>query len=255
MTALAAILLAAATLSATAQPDPAVESGRESLDHLWRYPWYDSESDGIQRVDVKEPYSWDWLTDWFDGVFGNWNFNWSPGGAGGFRWPTTLFGWFAWVAIFLLFVVLVWLLYRAFRRWAGDQDVDEEEGEGATSEEQDRQRVEALPFPVRQPQADLLEAAGQARDEGNFGEAIVYLFSYQLVQLDKHRLIRLAKGKTNRQYLGEVGRRSSLHGLLEQTMLVFEDVFFGNRTIDRGRFDRCWSRLGRFQSLLAEVAP
>ena len=34
---------------------------------------------------------------------------------------------------------------------------------------------------------------------------MIYLFSHQLVQLDRHQIIRLAKGKTNRQYLREVG--------------------------------------------------
>jgi hypothetical protein len=34
-------------------------------------------------------------------------------------------------------------------------------------------------------------------------------------------------------------------------MLVFEDVFFGNRTLDRARFETCWSRLDEFQALAA----
>ena len=75
-----------------------------------------------------------------------------------------------------------------------------------------------------------------------------------MVQLDKHHLIHLSKGKTNRQYLREVGRRAALGKLLQQTMVTFEDVFFGNHAIDRARCDRCWSKQDRFQALVAEAA-
>ncbi len=76
---------------------------------------------------------------------------------------------------------------------------------------------------------DLLAEARRHYQAGNYGAAIVYLFSFQLVQLDKRQIIRLAKGKTNRQYLREVGPRAALLRLVEQTMVAFEDVFFGNR--------------------------
>ena len=45
---------------------------------------------------------------------------------------------------------------------------------------------------------------------GNFNQAIIYYYSYQLVTLDRRQVIRLAKGKTNRQYLRETGRRGPL---------------------------------------------
>jgi hypothetical protein len=63
---------------------------------------------------------------------------------------------------------------------------------------------------------------------------------------------RLTRGKTNRQYLRETSRRgrTGLVGLLEQTMLAFEDFFFGNHPIDRARFEACWARLGEFESQL-----
>lgn len=245
-------VLASAALSAATAPDQAVESGREALDHLWRYPWYDSDSDDLRRIDVEQPYSWDWLEEWTGDWGDGWNVNWSPGGTG-FGWPTDLLGWIAWIAIFALFGVLVWLLYRAFRRWDGRPDDAEDASGDADQEEEKKRRIEALPFPVRRPQGDLLEAAREARAQGNYGEAIVYLFSHQLVQLDQHHLIELAKGKTNRQYLREVGRRAAIRELLRQTMLAFEDVFFGHRAIDPMRFNRCWASVERFQTLVAEA--
>jgi len=70
-----------------------------------------------------------------------------------------------------------------------------------------------------------------------------------LIQLDKQQIIRLAIGKTNRQYLREVGPPSALGRLLEETMVAFEDVFFGNRRLERARFEACWSRLPEFEAL------
>ena len=71
----------------------------------------------------------------------------------------------------------------------------------------DADRVEALPFHVRAASGDFLAEARRLYDAGHYSEAIVYLFSYQLVQLDKHHVIRLAKGKTNRQYVRETRQR------------------------------------------------
>ena len=74
----------------------------------------------------------------------------------------------------------------------------------------DAARIESLPFPVAAGRLDLLAEARRHYQAGNYGAAIVYLFSFQLVQLDKRQIIRLAKGKTNRQYLREVGPRTPL---------------------------------------------
>ena len=90
-------------------------------------------------------------------------------------------------------------------------------------------------------------------EQGNYSEAIIYLFSYELVELDRSALIRLAKGKTNRQYLREAAATRSMKPLLERTMVTFEDVFFGRRTLDRSGFEACWKQLDEFQSLLAGV--
>jgi hypothetical protein len=83
-------------------------------------------------------------------------------------------------------------------------------------------------------------------EAGNYDQAVIYFFSFQLVQLDHHQFIRLEKGKTNRQYLRELHAHRSLRGLVEQVMLLFEDVFFGGRQLSRNQFDVCWQRLDEF---------
>jgi hypothetical protein len=114
----------------------------------------------------------------------------------------------------------------------------------------DVDRVEALPFQLRGAKGDFLAEARRLYEAGHYSDAIVYLFSYELVQLDKHHLIRLAKGKTNRQYLREVRQRPTVRAILELTMIAFEDAFFGRKVLSRERFEECWQRLDEFQQEL-----
>jgi len=232
-----------ATLGAT-DPNESVVAGRDSLDRWWwsEYPWYDSSADGVRRIDLAEPWFWDW--DWLD------NFDWS----GLFPpFPSSLFEWLAWIAILAILVWLTWLLVRAYRSGRRSR-VALATRIAKLSDTDQRERIEALPFPVKVTQLDLLAEARRHYRQGDYGEAIKYLFSHQLVQLDKHQLIRLTRGKTNRQYLRELGRHASIRRLLERTMVTFEDFFFGNHLIERERFEWCWTRLEQFETLLAEHA-
>ena len=97
----------------------------------------------------------------------------------------------------------------------------------------------------------------QKYEQGQFGDAIVLLFGYQLLKLDKSQLIRVLKGKTNRQYVREVGRhegQSRLREMLTQTMVTFEDYFFGNHPMTREKFESCWRLLDEFHSIV-EASP
>lgn len=239
-------------LGTLADPDQSVAAGRKALDQWWwqSYPWYDSSTDGVGRIDVSEPWYmkwkfWEWLADW------DWP-DWLTSGLS-FRWPQSFLQWLGWIAVAVVLIGLVYLIVRAFRMRqrrrpaAGDDS-------GRPEAAEDRRRVEALPLGAGRKPFDPLAEARQHYQQGNYREAIIYLFSYQLVQLDKHHLIRLTKGKTNRQYVRELGRRMTLRGLLEQTMVAFEEVFFGNYTIDRTRFESCWSRLAEFEALVTEGA-
>ena len=98
--------------------------------------------------------------------------------------------------------------------------------------------------------SNLLEAARHYYERSEYGEAAKYLFSYQLVQLDRYSVIRLTRGKTNRQYLRELGHGHNLRPLVERTMWVFEEFFFGNRTINRLQFEDCWAGVEHFDAYL-----
>ena len=117
------------------------------------------------------------------------------------------------------------------------------------------QRIEALPYPVPRTDLPLLDQARNFYRAGNYASAVIYLFGHQLVQLDQRQFIRLAKGKTNRQYLREIGQVEVLRQLVGQTLVAFEDVFFGHHDIERQRFEACWSRMPEFESLLERESP
>jgi hypothetical protein len=201
--------------------DP-VSDGRDALDHWLGYPWYDAQTDGVRRVEVSQP----------------WSLN-VP--------IATLLQWTAWFVVALLLAGVVYLLLRAFLRRERRQA-----GEGGQQAAGGADRIESLPLAVADRPRGLLDEARRCRQRGDYGRAIVFLFSHQLLQLDKHGRIRLARGKTNRQYLREIGPRPALRGLMEQAVLVFEDFFFGHHAIEHLAFEACWSRLEEFETLVEE---
>jgi hypothetical protein len=207
--------------------DDPVQSGRDALGHWWGYPWYDSDADGVKRIEVAKPRT------------SNWN------GSHGLE-LGVLLQWLAWIVLAVVLLFLAYLMVRMYlRREKRAADAVE-----AAEDLAARQRIEALPFvPAAAGPIDLLGEARRLYQAGDYSRAIVFLFSYQLVLLDRRQLIRLARGKTNRQYLRELRPRAAIRNLLEGTMTCFEEAFFGRRTLDRARFDSCWTRLPEFETL------
>jgi hypothetical protein len=248
-------LLGVLILSATccvepafAQPssaDESIEAAREGLTGPIRFPWYDGQGDRLQRVDVKPPRD-----------VANRHSRWEAEAPRAWNMPD----WFGpllrvlgWTLLGLLVILLAVVLIRAFLlEDGGIAAVDAADGQ--TNRRGDADRVESLPFNLAKPRADLLDEARRCYEAGRYGQAIIYLYSYQLVQLDKHQLIRLTKGKTNRQYLREMRSQPHLLGLLESTMITFEDVFFGRHRLERPQFEACWNRMDEFHQQLSQFA-
>jgi hypothetical protein len=206
--------------------DDPVQSGRDSLNRWLVYPWYDSSADDLRRVDVPTP-----PTPWSVNI----------------EWARML-AWLAWTVLIVLIIGLIYIAVKTYlSRTAGASILSAREADASA-----RDRIVSLPFPVAAGYRNLLDEARRLYQLGEYSKAIVFLFSYQLVELDKRQLIRLTKGKTNRQYLREVGSRLSLRELVEQSMIAFEDAFFGRHTLDQTRFESCWFRLGEFEKLNAE---
>ena len=235
------LLLACGQCFAAVDQDAAQDAADQSLS---AFPWYDAEKKEIAPVEVRktaQPKSKDvWVGKKQNATTRR---NW--------QWPDfwRIVQAFIWCGFAILIGVLLYFFTRSFIKNASFDSEEEE-----VDKIGDAERMENLPFPVRKPRSDLLSEARSHYEAGNYREAIIYLFSYQLVQLDKNNLIRLTKGKTNRQYVRELGRGFDLKSILSNTMLAFEDVFFGDYPLERGRFESCWNRVDEFHRLLNEAS-
>ncbi len=232
--------------------DEAIQAGRDALRKRARFPWYDSQEDSLRpitttphrEVDARNRSS-------------NWENNWTMPKMSSPNVPAWIPTAFRYVAIGLLVVAIITLLFFVVRAFlqsdlgpspsrAKRSDADPSVGDAA--------RIENLPFELRAPHGDLLTEARRLYEQGNYRLAIVYLFSHQLLFLDRHQLIRLTKGKTNRQYLREIRRKVPVvRQAVERTMVAFEDVFFGDHPLDRNRFEACWMELDAFHSRVQEA--
>lgn len=233
--------LVATCLAGRASADEAagIEHARQALGRE-AFPWYDKSADALQPVHVREPWQ---------SASSSSSQTTSLPSLGSFSLPEAL----AYGFLLAALGVIVWLLMRAYLN--GEEISVTTPDRVRQAAVDDAARIEALPFRIRRGDIDLLAEAKRLYEENKFGEAIVYLFSYQLVEMDRHQVIRLAKGKTNRQYLRDLRRLPPLRSLMEGSMVVFEEVFFGGHTLDRARFESVWRQLGQFNTLIAERQP
>jgi len=253
--AFAALLIGASAIvppcvRAQLSDDQASESAKKSLGGRTRFPFYDRTKDDVRQLNVAPPA---------DNDSANRKSKW----AGKKSAPTTarvprarsgsLLGTALQVvglAALVIFIgVLAWLIAAAFLK----NETTETVVSKVVETSRDVDRVEALPFHLRKPTGDFLAEAQRLYEAGNFSEAVIYLYSHLLVQLDRHHVIRLTKGKTNRQYLREARTRPLLREILDRTMIPFEDVFFGHHELSREQFEQCWRRLSEFQAELERM--
>lgn len=145
---------------------------------------------------------------------------------------------------FLAMMVIRWMLRR-------DREL-EDRFEVAGDESIDMTRIEELPFEVPATDGEFLERARKARQAGRLREATTLIYAYVLLQLDRRHWIQLARGKTNRQYLRELREApAGIRDFLAQTIVVFEDAFFGDHPPSEEEFDRHWLALDEFRRAFA----
>ncbi|HUE70688.1 MAG TPA: DUF4129 domain-containing protein [Pirellulaceae bacterium] len=238
--ALALFLLAGLIAPAGAQdPENPVELGREAFGKR-DYPWYDASKDEARPLRMGADTETKTSSDRSD-----------SSDSSGFG--VSLFG-SGLQALGLILLAFVLAAAAALIVWAFlRNETQQSAGASVVTASRDVDRVEQLPFALKRASGDFLAEAQRLAEAGNYSEAIIYLYSHLLVQLDKHHVIRLTKGKTNRQYLRETRSRPSLAGILEPAMIAFEDVFFGKHEIDRERFEECHNQVGSFQAELARL--
>jgi hypothetical protein len=216
-------LLACAQASAQIDDEDAVSAGARALDSWWDYPWYDDRADDLRRVNLrsKAPQSTQPQV--------------TPRTAGS---GSSDLAWLGWLLIALLAIAVTFILIRLYRQRDSRRSASRAAdlvGRAASID-----RLEDLPFQFEPQADDLLTAARREHDRGNYDRAIVLLYSHLLLELDRRDAIRLAKGKTNRQYLRELRRRPDMAALLATSLVAFEEVFFGGHALSRQQFERCW---------------
>ncbi|MGV3609066.1 MAG: DUF4129 domain-containing protein [Planctomycetaceae bacterium] len=247
-----AILLLCALLASLVQSDVAAQdknSAKETFQDS-SFPWYDKESDSIRKLTLSPKSTDDYAppdrnrstirirptvpTVTVNAPSGGW-------GLGPF---------FNWMGIALLVAVCAALIWVIGTRFLG-QEVRESKATKVVQAVRKADQVEKLPLNllITEPGGDFLTMARKFMQASEFSKAIVYLYAHELLSLDEQHLIRLAKGKTNRQYLRELRPQPSLQRLVEDTVLLFEDAFFGKKSISEGQFMVCWNQLSQFDAL------
>ncbi len=228
-------------------PDP-VESTKDALSSGSRFPWYDRQNDSVRRLNIVPRVPPDDRGQKWNSI----PIQPKPTSSNPITLPRlNLFGgilqWLGLTALIVLLGIIAYLIATSFLK---DEVSSGSSDRKVVEVRRDADRVEALPFKVRAATTDFLAEARRLYDAGQYSEAIIYLFSYQLVELDRNHVIRLSKGKTNRQYLREARPRPLLAGVLETTMIAFEDAFFGNKSLSRDTFEQSWTRLNDFRQEL-----
>ncbi len=239
----AAMLLMSAV--ATAEPSSeANEAGAQAMRKLGTVPWYDAEKDSLRRIDPPEVEEIEEIKKWeppeeedtstSDASSGP-SVNVNPGGA---------FGTLSYGVITLLTLVVVavigWIVYLVLKGFGVI-------GTSApTGPKADIRRLENLPVPIEPTDVDLLTQARLHYEAGRYGPATIYYFSHLLVELDRHEVIQLLKGKTNWEYIRESRHRPELNGVVKITMRTFEDYYFGDHEITREQFEKCWEQRDQF---------
>lgn len=85
----------------------------------------------------------------------------------------------------------------------------------------------------RQPQDEY--AAAYAA--GAWGQAVVWLYAWQLRYLDSCGKIRVGPGKSNRMYIHEVRPDQLAHSVLGQMVQAFERSYFGREAVTQAQVD------------------
>jgi hypothetical protein len=218
ITALVSFTILPTPSAGNADADASVQAGRTALGSHWSYPWYDEATDGIRVLEFEPP---DERAEILRETP-------SAPSSGSTEVLVVTIG-------AAVLGALACLLARAFLK-----------AEQATailqtgpSREIDITRIEQLPVRIEDGKTDLLAEAQRLYAQQRYGEAMVYLYSHQLLELDRLHIICLTRGKTNRQYLREAARSANISDTLAASIIAFEEVFFGHHELSRDRFEAC----------------
>ncbi|GAB6165161.1 hypothetical protein JCM19992_11610 [Thermostilla marina] len=209
---------------ASPRPIDPIESGRKALGGpISSPPWYDRAADRVVPVRTPRP---------------------PAPRPGSFRIRAPASGPPLTTILVLIAILAIPILVLIAYFWLRDRETDV--GRPPAEKAPRRRQLEDLPEHIDTAIRDWEAAIREAVAKGDYRRAVVLLFGYELIELDKHDRIRLERGKTNRQYLRELRGMSFLRRFYEETMLLFEEVYYGSRDADPERFRRYYEQLPQF---------
>jgi hypothetical protein len=149
---------------------------------------------------------------------------------------------FFWIFVGLMVVLLIWAIYKfvtgsdfAFAHIGGARKKVVKTEEAVTEQE------EVI--------VDFEASARKAIAEGNFRQAVRYLYLQTLDQLQQKQLIAVTTDKTNADYLREM-RSTNWYKPFAMLTLAYEYVWYGQTTINNQQFDDLYGRFSAFKNEL-----
>ncbi len=150
------------------------------------------------------------------------------------KWPNLDISFLVWIMGIVLAIVAVVILVLVLRKPAIDIIRSKNVSENRLQRE--AVKIRDLPFELEVSEEGFLATAQQHAGRGDFNLAIVYLFSYLLVELDHQHYISLRRGKTNRMYLRELRSHPNCVEPFRIVMVNFERAFFGRHELDQAAY-------------------
>ncbi|MDO5581076.1 MAG: hypothetical protein Q4G69_08055 [Planctomycetia bacterium] len=157
--------------------------------------------------------------------------------------------WIAAIIILLIALgILIWFVYKKLQKKKLFFDPFHKK-----EEEENRRRLENLPLEAKQNLGNLDQSALQAYLAGDYRKAIIYYFSFMLIELDRNHRIRMKKGRTNRDYLNEIRVYRQLALFYKRTMILFEKTYYGTWKISKEDFEEVWNEKSLFSAELRKI--
>ncbi len=154
------------------------------------------------------------------------------------------------VAAILAIVLVGALIYGFLKLESGDGS---EEMDAEKRKRKIRDHIKHLPFEIEEQDGDFETFAEKSFRDGDYANAVIYLFADLLVAMSESGLVRLQRGKTNRQYLNEIWEHREIRPYYQEVMTAFEDAFFGKHEIGKQRAEACFAGRAAFDAGLERI--
>lgn len=215
-------------------PTAAADAVEEAFTKGGGAPWFDPDQDDVRPVPIrnKPPHA--------KHRFSSWSWTEQPArNATPAQWPDwigTALTWLLGAALVALVVAIIYWIVRYLRQRQAPLP------DAGPGEEWGEEKIQELPFELASRPSDFMAAAREAFESGQWRQAVILMYSEQLMHLDRFEWIRLAKGKSNRQYLREIRSFPELRQLLRESVWLFEDVYFGDHEPTPDEARTMWER-------------